>query len=127
MGRNRFVVAETTRLDLSDGDWIEVKNELSYGEQQRISSAALNKVSGMIEGEDQAISVDLERYNVLRLETWLVDWSFCGSNGKQVPISRDAIAALDQNTAAEVNAALEKHITETEQKKAGKGTGSGQS
>jgi hypothetical protein len=112
MGKNRFVVPDTARVELSDGDWIEIKERLTYGEQQRLAGGALTRMSGT--GDGAAIDLDFERYNLLRMETWLVDWSFVGANGKPVKLSRAAIAALDPDTAAEIDAALTKHIEEIE-------------
>lgn len=112
MGKNRFVTPDTARVELSDGDWIEIKERLTYGEQQRLAGGALTRMSGT--GYGAAIDLDFERYNLLRMETWLVDWSFVGANGKPVKLSRAAIAALDPETAAEIDAALTKHIEEIE-------------
>ena len=107
MSRNRFVVPSTVRVDLSDGDWIEIKERLTYGEQQRLSSSALTR---MISGEDAGIELDFEKHSLMRMETWLVDWSFVGPNGKPVGITRRAISALDPDTAAEIDAAITAHI-----------------
>lgn len=112
MSRNRFVLPNTVRAELSDGDWVEIKERLTYGEQQRLAGGALTKMSGA--AGEASIDLDFERYNLLRMETWLVDWSFVGANGKPVKISRAAIAALDTDTAAEIDAALTAHIEELE-------------
>ena len=32
MGRNRFVPRKTKRIDISDGDWIDVKEQLNIAE-----------------------------------------------------------------------------------------------
>ena len=44
MAKFRFIKPDTTRLQLSEGDWIEVKKILTYGEQQRLSGAALTTI-----------------------------------------------------------------------------------
>jgi hypothetical protein len=110
MPRSRFVEPETVRLELSDGDWIEIKKELTYGEAQRVAGSALSRVH--VGGKAEA-SIDLEQetYQVLRLYTWLVDWSFAGKDGRRVRISKDAIGNLQSDTVAEIDAALTAHIT----------------
>ena len=112
MGKNRFVAPETVRLELSEGDWIEVKARLTYGERARLSSSSFK--AGHI-GSD-AIDLDFEAYALARLETWLVDWSFLGANGKVVPVSRTAIRNLDPDTSDEIDAALTAHIEALEKK-----------
>ena len=114
--RNRFVSPDTKRLDLSDGDWCEVKEQLTYKEQQQLSGAMLRSIKGA-EG-DQEMGIDFGRYAVLRLKTWLVDWSFRDANDKPVPVSPAAIENLDPDAAAEIGEAIDKHIAERQASKA---------
>jgi hypothetical protein len=108
MSRNRFVVPSTVKVDLSEGDWIELKERLTYGEQQRLASSALSRMTNA--GADAGIDLDFEKHSLMRMETWVVDWSFVGPNGKPVEITRRAISALDPDTAAEIDAAITAHI-----------------
>ena len=112
MARNRFVIPNSVRVELTDGDWVELKERLTYGEQQRLASSALTRMTNA--GPDAGIDLDFEKHSLMRMETWLVDWSFLGANGKPVTISRSAISALDPDTAAEIDAAITKHIEELE-------------
>jgi len=114
MSRNRFVTPETATLQLSDDDWIEVKERLTYGEQQRLAGGALRPK--LTDGEID-ISLDLETHSILRLSTWIIDWSFCDAKGKQVEVSRDAIASLDPDTVEEIENVLTAHIEALEKKK----------
>jgi len=114
VSRNRFVVPETVTLELSDGDWIEVKERLTYGEQQRLAGGALRPK--LTDGEID-ISLDLETHSILRLSTWIVDWSFCDAKGKQVEVSRDAITSLTPDTVDEIEDALTAHIEALTEKK----------
>jgi len=117
MTRNRFVTPRTIRLELSDGDWIEVKERLTYGEQQRLGSGAFEKVSRSSDGSDIEFRMNMERYSILRMSTWIVDWSFTDERGKPVAVSQSAIAALDPDTADEIDAALTAHIEALEAEK----------
>lgn len=111
MPRCRFVAPESVRLELSEGDWIEVKARLTYGEQQRVTNAALGKVSGKLSsGITDEVTLDLAHYAVERMLVWLVDWSFIDPRGKVAPINRDTITALDPETVSEIERALDAHI-----------------
>jgi len=113
MARNRFVVPNTIRKEISEGDWVEIKEELTYGEQKRLETGAMGKMTAS-GSTDPGISLDFERYNLMRLYTWLVAWSFVDGAGKRVKITLDAIAALDTETAQEIDDVLTAHIEELE-------------
>ena len=104
MARNRFVSAETVRLELTEGDWLEVKRELTYGEQQNLLLGDTQVTR--VEGGVKEVTVDLELINIRDMAMWIVDWSFEDANGKRVPVSIDSIKALSTDTAEEVDAAL---------------------
>jgi len=123
MGRSRFVTPNIARLELSDDDWIEVKERLTYGEQQRLNSAGLR----YREKTEDGVVLDMERLSVTRLATWIVDWSFDDADGKRVGVSEDAIWALDPETAREIDAALSAHIAGQESKNQRAPTKSGRS
>jgi hypothetical protein len=115
--KQRFVSAAVVRLPLSDGDWIEIKERLSWGEQNRLSGAGLTSFQA-----DGGRGFNWEKWNLARIETWLVDWSFRDEADKPVRVSADAIAALDPETAAEIMAAIDAHVEAQEaSKKAGAG------
>jgi hypothetical protein len=110
LSKRRFVTKETERLELSEGDWIEVRKRLGFGEEQRIQAAYLGRMRGMDNAAEAEMGVDFERGQIERFAVWLVDWSFRDEDDKPVKVSRDAIRALDSDTVAEMEAALDKHI-----------------
>jgi hypothetical protein len=95
-------------VDLSDGDWIEIKERLTYGEERRLAGGAMHRVSGTDE-KNAGVDLDFELFSLRKMETWLADWSFIGKNGKQIPVSRSAIATLDSATAREIDEAITAH------------------
>lgn len=117
MPRYRFVDPDAVRLNLSDDDWIEVKKRLTYGEQQRLNGAAMAGKMSKDSPEEMELGMDWERFNLERLSLWLTDWSFQDQKGKPVKLSRSAISALDPDTVAEIDAALDRHIEELEAEK----------
>lgn len=118
---HRFADGSQVRLELSGGDWISVRAELSYGQQRRLATAALTGVPDALaeQGGGERLSVDWARFEIERLATWLLDWSFTDADGDHVVVSRQAIEALSPEAAAEVNAALDRHIEGLEAKKGG--------
>lgn len=117
--RDRFAGGAPVRLDLSDGDWVLIRRELSYGQQRRLTFAGLTGVPSALaeQGQGQRLSMDMATYHVERLATWVVDWSFVDGDGRPVLVSREAIEALHPDTAAEVDAALDAYLEAQEAKK----------
>lgn len=100
---------------MSDGDWIEVKTRLSHGEMTVVASSSVKAVQS---GGEVTMLVDANRLATARIDAWVTDWSFRDENDKPVAFSRDAILALDPDTAAEIDAALDKHVEALEMGKA---------
>jgi hypothetical protein len=115
MGRNRFVQPNTIRLELTDSDWVEIKERLTYKENQTLQGAMVKYIRDAT-GESE-VGVDLARFTILRMETWLTDWSFRDDQDKPVPLSRAAIENLDPDTAREIDAAIDTYLTDRAAKK----------
>ena len=118
--RDRFASGAAVRLELSDGDWVLVRAELSYGQQRYLATVGLTGLPGVLadQGGGARLSVDWARFEVERLATWVLDWSFADADGEHVVVSREAIEALAPETAEELNRALDAHIEALEAKKA---------
>lgn len=109
--RLRFVVPDTTRIDLSDGDWIEIKTALDYGEMQALRQAAFKPVPLNRDTDTDEMTVSLDPFILTqkRMELYLTDWSFRDEADKPVPITRTIIRTLEPATAEEINAAILRH------------------
>lgn len=118
--RPRFSSGAAVKLPLSEGDWVLVRQELTYGQQRRLATAGLSGVPpALVErGQGDGLSVDWAAFDLERLCTWVMDWSFTDEDGDRVTVSREAIEALHPDTAAEINAVLDAHIEALEAKKA---------
>lgn len=103
MARNRFVRPQTVRLELSDGDWIEVKKELNAGEHRRVFGRL---VKDMRAGE--RAQLDPEQVGLTKVVEYLVAWSL-EDNGKPVEITEGAINSLDAQTFGEIVKAIDEH------------------
>lgn len=118
--RERFASGAAVKLPLSDGDWVLVRAELSYGQQRRLAMAGVTGVPPAVADRtgEARLSVDWAVFEIERLVTWLMDWSFVDGDGHPVIVSREAIEALHPDTAQEITAALDKHVKALEAKKA---------
>jgi hypothetical protein len=115
--RARFARGDAVRLELSEGDWVLVHAELTYGQERRLAAAGLTGIDAAAT-DGQRLKVDFAAYDIERLCTWVMDWSFRDGDGDRVPVSREAIEALHPDTAAELQAALGAHIEALGAKKA---------
>lgn len=109
MGKNRFVVRKTKRIDISDGDWIEVKEQLNIGELLEVEGAGIEISKRPGETEATYKFTRPGHAAVTRLAIWLTGWSLCDSAGKKVVLSRDGVGRLDEDTFGEIREALDKH------------------
>lgn len=103
MARTRFVTPQVVRVDLSEGDWVELKRELTVGEARGVLFGTLE------EQADGTFKRNLDAAVLLRLQAYLVDWSFVDEAGVKVPVSVDAINALNVGTLTELIGAVNAH------------------
>ncbi len=99
MPRNRVVVPDTTRLTLSDGDFVDVVRELNAGEYNDLLRAMV------------------DRKPFSKILAYVIGWSFVGPDDKPLEYSihldeetrRATIRSLDKATFRELMAAIDKH------------------
>lgn len=99
-----FVVPSVVRLPLPGGDWIDVKKELTYGEQQVMFAKMRRQF-----GPNEPPMLDSTRIGRARMEAFIVGWSFVDPSGQPIPVSVGAIEQLRIATANALRAALEEH------------------
>lgn len=120
MGKLRFVQPDVTRLDLSEGDWIEVKKRLTVGEEREAFQAVVGEVN--TEGWRRP---NLKMMGIAELAAYIVDWSFDDAAGKRTKPSAAAIGGLSPEDFKEVEDAVTAHIaaiaSEDEARKNGQG------
>jgi hypothetical protein len=121
--RSRFASGAAVKLPLTDGDWVLVRAELTFGQQRRLAAAGLTGYDATaLAGE--RLRVDLASFEIEKLCVWVMDWSFTDADGGPVVVSRQSIEGLTPETAAEIDAALEAHLEAEAEKKARGATGS---
>ena len=120
---SRFASGAAQKLPLSGGDWVLVHTELSYAQQKRLAGAGLSGVPAALaeHGEGERLSIDLAEFEIEKLVTWVLDWSFTDEDGQHVVVSRQTIEGLTVDTAEEIQAALGEFIAERDAAKKGLG------
>jgi hypothetical protein len=114
-----FVKPEVVRLPLVDGEWIEVKKELTKGERDKVNAMLIREVRA-----DGRMSPDLEMMSKAEVLAYLVDWSLV-NNGTPVRIDTDAdkLSAINQMPIEAfdlIAGVVSAHVARTEAENAGK-------
>jgi hypothetical protein len=110
MGRNRFVQPEIVRLELSDGDWVDVKKRLTVGEER----AAFQAIVGEVNQATGWRRPNVEMVGIAEMVAYIVRWSFRDAQDLPVPVSVTAIKQLDAVSFNEIEKALEAHVAAVE-------------
>jgi len=132
VGRPRGVIHSVARLELSDGDWIEVRRALTVGEERDLVALAVRGFR-----PDGTAELDTKKLWFLAAATYLVGWSLADVNtGLPIPwitsasIEKrvDVLRALDADTMREIDEAITKHREglAADPNTSGGGSGSGQ-
>ena len=108
---SRFVRPETTKIDLTAGDWLLVKRRLTAGEERH---AFARIVKPHAAGE--RLTFDVEQTGLAKIVAYLLDWSLVDDTGVIVPV-RDqpaavveaALLALEPSSFNEIQRAIDTH------------------
>lgn len=113
---SRFVRPETVRLELTKGDWIEIKKQLNAGEQQDMFARLVVKNRGNGATPIAHVEIDPLQATTSQAVAYLVDWSLADDDGKVNVIKRqppDVVAAklraLDGESYTEITQAIQAH------------------
>ena len=119
-----FVKPESQRIDLTDGQWIEVKKYLTAGEELSVTQAFTAMRQGK-EGDQPTVEIDMKRWRIQRCSVYLVKWSLTDWEGKAVAVSEQALEALSGDRLREIETAIEAHTKRMEEEKNALGTAGG--
>lgn len=108
--RSRVVIPETKRIEISDGDWIVVRKRLTHGETQEAFKRRY------LSGVDGRLRVDPVQIGHAQILAYLVDWSLTNPDGTTIAIKgqgadiiEGALNVFDDETVAEILAAIRQH------------------
>lgn len=107
MPRPRTVSAKNRpfkHVELSDGDWINLKLKLNYGESSELYDATYKSSIGGDRGT--AREVRMSRFNMDRIFIYTLEWSFIDDENKALPLTINNIMLLDTDTTEEIHAAI---------------------
>lgn len=106
----RFTKPDVDRIEISDGDWIEVRRDLNNGEVKKLEAAG-QKPPIAIDGKLYN-NIDWERYNIERAMIFMTAWSLRGEDDKPVRLDISALKALEPESFAEIDTAIVNHTIE---------------
>ncbi len=119
-----FASGDTKRVDLDDGQWVDIKAELSVGDWEKIDASMLQYLAESPNGGNRQERRRLSRGkanteqvanirirgagNIEVLEVLIVAWSF-----ENVEINRNSISKLKETWTEKILAAADEGITES--------------
>jgi len=114
---------DTTRLEISGGDWLLVKRRLNAGEQRRAYARVYR------EGADGKLQVDSLQTGLSLILSYLLDWSLVDEAGHVLTIRDEddavkmaALDAIDYDSFVEIKTAIEQHEKRNDAEAAAKKT-----
>ena len=107
-----IIFEEIDRLDLKDGDWIDIKRQMSYGDKDDLSRAMMRiqvnaaklraaSSNGALTEDALAEMSDVE-VSTGKLELLAINiksWSFKDQKQEPLPVNRQTVRMLDEDTA----------------------------
>jgi hypothetical protein len=92
------------RLPLSDGDWLDVKRDLTTGEQRAMFVDMRRRFA-----PGETPMVDPMQVGIARLLAYVVGWSLTDKDNRPVPVSAGAIDQLHPDEFNEMREAIDAH------------------
>ena len=124
---SRFVKPGSTRLPLFGADlddpqceWIEVKSQITYGDQQALAAKLVDSIEipTDVMQDDAArenfkqglrMKLDIAGDGPAKILIWGIDWNLEDGDGYVVEFCMDSVLNLDTDTAAELNRVIDEH------------------
>lgn len=118
--RRFFVKPVVVRRELdADGNWIELKERLTYEEFNRMASSGLIGVKGQPDVDGMAptrsVEIDMAQFNIAKILMWVVDWGgpgFTSEDDRPVGYTPSAVRALDPTVGDLIISAIDAHQVE---------------
>src|SRR4249919_3700993 len=108
----------TERLELTEGDYLIVKQDLNAGEYRDLMRASAKPVMVTGAGGPPSFEIDPVAAGVAMVVAYLLDWSFTDADGRKIPIAdqpaavvKAALDHIDSDAYMEVQKAIQDHQT----------------
>jgi hypothetical protein len=117
----KFASSKTVRIDIpKHGEWIDIKAQLSIAERNEITKRGVRHAGIGDDAKDQkaitSVGLDIPGAKVEKVVQYLVDWSMKDEGGTLVILRgktegerRDLVKALDEDTFAAIEEAIDGH------------------
>jgi hypothetical protein len=120
--RSRLVRPETTKLPLSDNDWVLIKKRLNAGEHRAHLSRMFQNAREMRDG---TLRLDPRDVGLSKAVAYIIDWSLVDDDGEVISV-RDkgedvliaALDAIEPETFDEITDAIDAHANAMAQERA---------
>ena len=113
---NRMRRPATDRLELSEGDYLVVKQDLTAGEYRDLMRASTKPVTVTAAGTPPQMELDPIAAGVAMVQAYLLDWSFTDADGRKILIAdqpaavvKAALDHIDSDAYMEVQRAIQDH------------------
>jgi hypothetical protein len=107
----------TDRLELTAGDYLIVKQDLTAGEYRQMMGASIKPV--MTAGGTPTLELDPIAAGVAMVVAYLLEWSFTDADGRPIAIAdqpsavvRAALDHIDSEAYMEVQKAIQQHVAD---------------
>jgi hypothetical protein len=97
----------TDRVELPNGEWVEIKSKMSYGERQTYLNN-LVRVQTQLTTPIPEVDVNLtmDTANLILLAMNIRAWNLTNGTGEVAPLTKENIALLDPQTADQILEAI---------------------
>lgn len=99
-----FIAPESVRIDLPEGQWIEIKKRLNVGEQRELFRRVYPAATA-----GEKLRLDIAEVGFAKVLAYVLAWSLTDDQGKAVPISESALNTLGPDKFAYIREAVEAH------------------
>jgi hypothetical protein len=96
-----FVTDEVDRIDLGEGDWVDIKRQMSYGDDQKLVASYMN-VQARVRAGEPDVDISLGTGNITLLALNIKDWNLKDESGQLMPIAETTIQRLNKSTATKL-------------------------
>jgi hypothetical protein len=107
MAESWLVHPDLLRLSLSDGQFLDIKRELTFGEHRKMLAGQMKLVDG-------EYVRDLEKIGVTLILAYVVAWSLVDRDGRPLPCDEATLVSLQPHRVEEIRRALDAHLEREE-------------
>lgn len=86
--------ADTHRIELEDGQWIDILAICSHRTRNKAMAAMLKPTAGIDKSVRVNMDFNVSAFNDVLLKEMIVDWSFADEEGKKIPVTPENIDNL---------------------------------